>query len=147
MLTGAFLLILLGLAVIIPPLRNNKFYLLNIGLVVTASYFFENNIFRIQNIVSYKTFLLFLIFHILSINISTFIAYGVDKKAAQKNAWRIPEKDLHILEFLGGWPGAFFGQKFFRHKTSKKSFQITYKLMIILEFVIILGLLKYFGFI
>ena len=46
MLTGAFLLILLGLAVIIPPLKHNKFYLLNIGLVVIASYFFENNVFK-----------------------------------------------------------------------------------------------------
>jgi hypothetical protein len=82
MLTGAFLLILLGLAAIVPPLRYNKFYLLNIGIVVIASYLFENNIFRIQNIVSYKTLLLFLLFHLLSINLSTFIAYGVDKRAA-----------------------------------------------------------------
>ena len=147
MLTGTFLLILLGLAVIIPPLQRNKFYLLNIGLVVIASYIFENNIFKVQNIASYKTLLLFLLFHLFSINISTFIAYGTDKKAARQNAWRIPEKDLHTLEFLGGWIGAFLGQRFFKHKTAKKSFQVTYKLMIVLEFAIIFGLLKYFGFI
>ena len=147
MLTGAFLLILLGLAAIIPPLQKNKFYLLNVGLVVVASYIFENHVFRVQNIFTYKTLLLFLIFHIFSINITTFIAYGADKKAAQKNAWRIPEKDLHTLEFLGGWFGAFLGQKFFKHKTAKKSFQYTYKLMIFLELALIFGLLKYFGFI
>ena len=147
MLTGAFLLILLGLAAIVPPLRYNKFYLLNIGIVVIASYLFENNIFRIQNIVSYKTLLLFLLFHLLSINLSTFIAYGVDKRAAQTKAWRIPEKDLHTLEFLGGWIGAFLGQRFFKHKTAKKSFQFTYKLMIVMEFIAVYGLLKYFGFI
>lgn len=147
MLTGAFLLILLGLAVIIPPLKHNKFYLLNIGLVVIASYFFENNVFKIQNIFTYKTLLLFLVFHICSINISTFIAYGADKNAAQKKAWRIPEKDLHTLEFLGGWIGAFFGQRFFKHKTSKKSFQAMYKLMIVMEIAVVFALLKYFGFI
>lgn len=147
MLTGAFLLILLFLAAIVPPLRYNKFYMLNMAFVVGGAYLFENKIFAIQNIFTYKTLLLFLIFHILSINITTFIAYGVDKKAAINKTWRVPEKDLHSLEFLGGWIGAFVGQKFFKHKTSKKSFQATYKLMIVLEFLAIFGLLKYFGFI
>lgn len=147
MLTGAFLVILLFLAAIVPPLRYNKFYMLNTAFVVGGAYLFENKIFAIQNIFTYKTLLLFFIFHILSINITTFIAYGVDKKAAINKTWRVPEKDLHSLEFLGGWIGAFVGQKFFKHKTSKKSFQATYKLMIVLEFLAIFGLLKYFGFI
>ena len=147
MLTGAFVAILLSLAVVIPPLRYNKFYMLNLALIVGGAYFFENNVFAIQNIFTYKTLLLFLIFHIFSINITTFIAYGVDKRAAIRKAWRVPEKDLHTLEFLGGWVGAFIGQKFFKHKTAKKSFQATYKLMIVLEFIAIYALLKYFAFI
>lgn len=147
MLTVSFLVILLGLAALIPPLRYNKFYILNIALVTGSAYFFENKVYAIQNILTYKTLLLFVIFHLMAINISTFIAYGVDKKAAIKKAWRIPEKDLHTLEFLGGWIGAFAGQKIFRHKTAKKSYQMTYKLMIILEFALIFGLLKYFSFI
>lgn len=147
MLTVAFLAILLSLTAIIPPLRYNKFYILNLALVVSGAYFFESNFFKVQNIFTYKTILLFLIFHLISINLTTFIAYGIDKKAAIKKSWRVPEKDLHSLEFLGGWIGAFIGQKFFRHKTAKKSFQATYKLMIILEFAAIYILLKYFGFI
>lgn len=143
----AFLAILLSLTAIIPPLRYNKFYILNLALVVSGAYFFESNFFKVQNIFTYKTILLFLIFHLISINLTTFIAYGIDKKAAIKKSWRVPEKDLHSLEFLGGWIGAFIGQKFFRHKTAKKSFQATYKLMIILEFAAIYILLKYFGFI
>lgn len=147
MLTGAFLIILLSLAAIIPPLRYNKFYILNTALVVGSAYLFENNVYVIKNIFNYKTLLLFLVFHLISINLTTFMAYGVDKKAAINKDWRIPEKDLHMLEFLGGWIGAYIGQKFFRHKTAKKSFQATYKLMIILEFAVIFGLLKYFSFI
>lgn len=147
MLTGAFLIILLSFAAIIPPLRYNKFYILNTALVVGSAYFFENNVYTIKNIFTYKTLLLFLVFHILSINLTTFIAYGTDKKAAVNKTWRVPEKDLHTLEFLGGWIGAFIGQKFFKHKTAKKSFQTTYKIMIVLEFIAIFGLLKYFGFI
>ena len=30
---------------------------------------------------------------------------------------------LHMLEALGGWPGALVGQRWFRHKTRKARFQ------------------------
>ena len=147
MMTIAFMLILLGMAAIIPMLRYNKFYLLNAAMIIGAAYYFENNYFRINNILSYKTLLLFAVFWIGGINLSTFIAYGADKRAAIKKAWRVPEKDLHTLEFLGGWIGAYIAQKVFRHKTSKKSYQNIYKLMIVLEFIAIYVLLKFFGWI
>lgn len=146
-MTLAFTFILLGLAAVIFPLRNNKFYLLSAAIVIGAAYYFENNVFRINNLLSYKTLLLFAVFWLASINLTTFVAYGVDKRAAIKKSWRIPEKDLHMLEFLGGWIGAFFGQKIFRHKTAKKSYQTMYFLMIALEIAAIFGLLKFFGII
>ena len=144
-MTIAFTAILLGLAALIYPLRTNRFYLLNSAMVVGSAYIVENHYFRIHNFFTYKTILLFAVFHLVCINITTFIAYGVDKHAAKQKSWRIPEKDLHLLEFLGGWVGAWFGQKFFRHKTVKKSFQNIYRLMIILEFIAIWGLLRFFG--
>ncbi len=146
MMTISFTAILLGLAALIYPLRYNKFYLLNAAMIIGAAYFFENNYFRISNIFTYRTLLLFLMFWLGGINLTTFIAYGVDKRAAKKKAWRVPEKDLHLLEFLGGWIGAWIAQKIFRHKTSKKSYQNVYKLMIILEIIAIYGLLKFFGY-
>ncbi len=33
---------------------------------------------------------------------------------------------LHLLELLGGWPGAFLAQQVFRHKTRKLSFQLVF---------------------
>ncbi len=145
MMTITFTAILLGLAAIIQPLRYNKFYLLNTALIIGSAYFFENHCYRINNVFTYKILLLFLVFWLLSINFTTFIAYGVDKKAAIKKTWRVPEKDLHLLEFLGGWVGAWIAQKFFHHKTAKKSYQSIYRLMIVLELVAIYGLLKFFG--
>ncbi len=53
----------------------------------------------------------------------TFFVYGWDKRAAQKQANRVPEKTLHLLELFGGWPGAIAGQEIFRHKTQKKMFR------------------------
>ena len=58
------------------------------------------------------------------VSLLTFALYGYDKKQAIKQGWRIPEMILHYCEFFGGWPGALWGQKVFRHKTKKLSFRI-----------------------
>lgn len=137
-----FTTILLGLAALIYPLRRNRFFLLNSTLIIGAAYFLESCCFR-TSVFSYKTMLLFVVFQVVSINITTFFAYGFDKRAAQKRAWRVPERDLHLLEFLGGWIGAYFGQKFFNHKTAKKSYLAMYKLMIFMEFAAIYCILKF----
>ena len=48
--------------------------------------------------------------------------YWEDKHLARYKYWRIPERNLHVWEFLGGWPGALLAQRVFRHKRSKGSF-------------------------
>ena len=141
-MTIAFTVILLGLAALIYPLRKNRFYLLNSALIIGAAYFIETHYFRVQFVLSYKTLLLFAVFQIVTINLTTFVAYGVDKRAAIKKQWRVAENDLHMLEFLGGWIGAWLAQKIFHHKTAKKSFQNMYRLMIVLEFAAIWLIIK-----
>lgn len=59
-----------------------------------------------------------------------FLAYGLDKSAARTQRWRIQESTLHVLELLGGWPGALIAQGSFRHKTRKRSFQIAFWLVV-----------------
>lgn len=51
-----------------------------------------------------------------------FLAYLLDKVAAREGRWRTPEKSLHVLGLVGGWPGALLAQQLLRHKTSKPSF-------------------------
>jgi uncharacterized membrane protein YsdA (DUF1294 family) len=63
----------------------------------------------------------------------TLIAYKLDKTAAKHSHRRTPEKTLHILALIGGWPGAIIGQKLFRHKSKKFSFQVTFWATIILN--------------
>jgi len=70
------------------------------------------------------------IFLYLIMNLLTFAFYGWDKRAAKKQQRRIPESRLHWLAFLGGWPGALFGQKYFRHKTIKTRFRVVFWLTI-----------------
>ncbi len=49
----------------------------------------------------------------------TFVCFAVDKHAARQGKFRIPERTLHTLEFLGGWAGAFAGMLLLRHKSRK----------------------------
>ena len=62
-----------------------------------------------------------------------FILYAVDKSAAKRNAQRIPEKSLHLVSLLGGWPGAILAQKICRHKTKKQPFRFIFWLTVILN--------------
>lgn len=63
----------------------------------------------------------------------TFIMYGLDKLAAKRDAQRTPENILQFWALLGGWPGALLGQQIFRHKSSKRSFQIAFWFMVVLN--------------
>jgi uncharacterized membrane protein YsdA (DUF1294 family)/cold shock CspA family protein len=56
----------------------------------------------------------------------TFLVYAFDKSAASRNAWRTQENTLHVLALMGGWPGAMAAQRLLRHKSAKKSFQISF---------------------
>ncbi|KAF1997638.1 DUF1294-domain-containing protein [Amniculicola lignicola CBS 123094] len=56
----------------------------------------------------------------------TFLFYGHDKLQAKHMNYRTPEKYLHVLAMMGGWPGALIGQHYFRHKTRKTAFLIPF---------------------
>ena len=69
----------------------------------------------------------------------TFVAYGIDKRNARLQRWRISEKRLHWFALLGGWPGAWVGQQFFRHKTQKVGFRIVFWLTVMLHVALIIA--------
>lgn len=137
-----FTAILIGLLALVRPLQKNNFYILHSAIVILSAYYVQTNYFTVTPFAP-KTFMLFLVFHLVSINITTMVAYYVDKRAAIKHAWRVPENNLHTLEFLGGWLGALVAQKLFHHKTAKKSFRAMFWLMIVLEFLAIWIILQY----
>jgi uncharacterized membrane protein YsdA (DUF1294 family) len=56
-------------------------------------------------------------------SLTTLIVWGADKAAAVAGAWRVPERTLLALVFLGGAPGGGLGVLLFRHKTRKPGFK------------------------
>jgi len=56
-------------------------------------------------------------------SVAAFVAYAMDKTAAEKERWRTQESALHLLGLIGGWPGAYLAQRAFRHKSRKREFQ------------------------
>ena len=60
-----------------------------------------------------------------------FLAYGLDKRKAVKGGRRVSEHTLHLMAFLGGWPGALLGQRHFRHKTQKVTFRIMFWMVVV----------------
>jgi len=145
-------LMLVGLPFLIPALRRNNFYFLHVGLVTAAAWYVENKYFPEVDIATFvskwrSVMMIFAVLHLISINLVTFMAYGVDKRAAQNGSWRVPESQLHSLEFMGGWCGAIIGQKFFHHKTKKESYQAFFWALLFLEVVIVWSILKYMHFI
>lgn len=59
---------------------------------------------------------------LIAINVIAFAVYGLDKKRAIHDEWRIPEATLLTLAAACGSVGALFGMYTFRHKTRKPKF-------------------------
>lgn len=72
----------------------------------------------------------------------TLIIYGVDKMAARKAWYRVPESTLLIFGFVGGWPGAILGQQIFRHKTQKQPFKTWFIISVIVNIVVLVMLYR-----
>lgn len=83
---------------------------------------------------------------LVMLNLVTFYLYLRDKNAAKTGEWRISEQQLHTLALLGGWPGAWFAQRAFHHKTSKQSFQVTYWATVALHLLGLMAWLIWPGF-
>ncbi len=52
--------------------------------------------------------------------------HALDKRRAIRGAPRIPERNLHLAELAGGWPGAWLARRLLRHKTSKLSYRVEF---------------------
>ena len=64
--------------------------------------------------------------YVLLINLLLFLLMGIDKRAAKRKKWRIPERRLLTLGIIGGGIGGILGMLVFHHKTHRIYFTICY---------------------
>lgn len=73
------------------------------------------------------------IIYLILINLAGFAAMGIDKRRAIHRQWRIPERTLFGIAFLGGSVGSILGMEVFRHKTKHLSFRAGMPAILILQ--------------
>lgn len=80
------------------------------------------------------------LYYILVIwNALVFIIYGIDKRKAINNKYRINEFTLLLLAFLMGAVGAFMGMRVFHHKTKKTKFKLLIPLALLINAAVLVG--------
>lgn len=72
------------------------------------------------------------------INVIGYMSMKIDKKRAIERAYRISEKTLFLIAFLGGSLGSILGMQHFRHKTKHWYFKYGMPIILILQAIGIL---------
>jgi uncharacterized membrane protein YsdA (DUF1294 family)/cold shock CspA family protein len=85
------------------------------------------------------------LFLYLGMSTCAYLTYRIDKAAARAGRRRTPERRLHWLALLGGWPGALLAQGMTGHKRSKASFQSAFRWTVFLNCAALLWLLSPYG--
>jgi uncharacterized membrane protein YsdA (DUF1294 family) len=57
-------------------------------------------------------------------SVVAFVTHGLDKRSAMRGRRRVPEARLHLMELIGGWPGALVAMGLFHHKVRKPSYLV-----------------------
>lgn len=80
--------------------------------------------------------------YLFLINALGFALMLADKRKAQKNRWRIPERTLITVALLGGSLGSIVGMHLFRHKTKHCKFAVGLPVILALQIVLAVILLS-----
>lgn len=82
-----------------------------------------------------------IVIYIIAVNIISFIVMGMDKRKAQKRAWRIPESILFVLAIIGGSIGSILGMHLFHHKTRHWYFLYGMPAILIVQILLVVALI------
>ena len=84
-----------------------------------------------------NTYLEIVLIYMVFMSVVGFCAMGIDKAKAKADAWRIPEKTLFGIVFLGGGAGVWLGMNLFRHKTKHWYFKYGMPAILILQIALV----------
>ena len=91
----------------------------------------------------WQQYIPYIIIYLVIINLIAFILFGVDKKRARRQEWRISEKSLFLPALLFGSIGANLGMHVFHHKTKHWYFRYGLPLILIVQIALVALLSKY----
>lgn len=83
-----------------------------------------------------------ILYYLSGINILAFLVFGLDKRKARKDRWRVPEATLLLLAVIGGSVGALLGMVVFRHKTRHNKFRIGLPLILLAQLAVAVLLIR-----
>lgn len=81
----------------------------------------------------------YILYGFIAWNFIVFMLYGLDKRKAMKNKWRISETTLILTAFFMGGLGAFVGMYVFSHKTKHIKFKILVPMSILFNISDVIG--------
>ena len=84
-----------------------------------------------------------LFIYLIIVNLIAFVLFGIDKRKAKKNKWRIKESTLLIAAAIGGSYGALLGMFIFHHKTRKPKFFLSVPVFAVI-YTILIGYISHF---
>ena len=79
--------------------------------------------------------------YLVILSFAGLISMGMDKRRAIRNKWRIPERTLLLIAFIGGGIGSFLGIRIFRHKTKHRKFVILLPVAAVLYAILLIYLI------
>ena len=74
---------------------------------------------------------------LIVMNLVSFALMGIDKRRAQRGAWRISEKALFLTTACFGGLGGVLGMRVFYHKTQHWYFRVFFPTMLAAQIVIL----------
>lgn len=66
------------------------------------------------------------------------IIMGLDKRKARRGDWRIPEKHLWFIAWIGGALGMWLGMYLFRHKTKHLIFKFGFPILTVVQWLFLI---------
>lgn len=80
-----------------------------------------------------------ILLYIVIVNLISLVTMAVDKRKAQKRAFRIPEATLFVLAIIGGSLGSIIGMHLFHHKTRHWYFLYGMPVILALQVILVLA--------
>ena len=78
--------------------------------------------------------------YLAAVNLAAFITFGVDKRRAKRQQWRVSERTLFLLALVGGSIGAVCGMCAFHHKTKHWYFKYGLPAILFVHIALVLWL-------